>query len=31
MIDKIRNEGQYEQVMALIEKFITKGNRERWI
>jgi HTH-type transcriptional regulator/antitoxin HigA len=25
MIDKIRNESQYEQVMALIEKFITKA------
>jgi HTH-type transcriptional regulator/antitoxin HigA len=25
MIDKIRNEAQYNQVMALIEKFITKA------
>jgi len=25
MIDKIRNEGQYNQVMALIEKFIVKA------
>jgi len=25
MIDKIRNEAQYEQVMALIEKFIAKA------
>jgi HTH-type transcriptional regulator / antitoxin HigA len=25
MIDKIRNEVQYEEVMALIEKFIAKA------
>jgi len=25
MIDKIRNDGQYEQVLALIEMFITKA------
>ena len=25
MIDKIRNEGQYNQVMALVEKFISKA------
>jgi HTH-type transcriptional regulator/antitoxin HigA len=25
MVDKIRNEAQYNQVMALIEKFISKA------
>ena len=28
MIDKIRNETQYNQVMALIEKFIQKATDE---
>ena len=31
MIDKIRNEAQYNQVMALVEKNYRESDRKRWV